>query len=138
MLTKKTAAIYLAAIFVAGLLAGGAAGFSFGKRRAFTPPRPQDIAPHLCERLKSKLHLTPDQVTRIDPLVQEAASELELVHSTTAEQIKEIFQKLNQRQTQFLTAEQKVLLEELERERQQFFHKTFKSKSTVQQPGEAP
>jgi len=129
MLTRKSAAIYLAAVFLAGLAAGGAAGFSVGKRNAFAPPRPQDMASHICERMKSKLHLTPEQVRQIEPLVNETAAELEAVHTTTADRITEIFQKLNQRQTQFLTPEQKVLLEEMERERRQFFRKAFKDKT---------
>jgi hypothetical protein len=138
MLTKRSAAIYLVAVFLAGLLAGGVAGFSLGKRNAFAPPRPQDMASHICERLKSKLHLTPEQVKQIDPLVNESAAELEAVHSTTADRITEIFQKLNQRQAQYLTPEQKVLLEEMERERQQFFRKAFKARPGRPQPGPAP
>jgi hypothetical protein len=134
MLTKRSAAIYLAAVFLAGLLAGGVAGFSLGKRNAFAPPRPQDMASHICERLKSKLRLTPEQVKQVEPLVNETAAELETVHSTTADRITEIFQKLNQRQGQFLTPEQKVLLEEMERERRQFFRKVFKAKPGRPQP----
>jgi hypothetical protein len=138
MLTKKSAAIYLVAVFLAGLLAGGVAGFSVGKRKAFSPPRRQDMASHICERLKSKLHLTPEQVKQIEPLVNETAAELEVVHSTTAERITEIFQRLNQRQAQLLSPEQKVLLEEMERERQQFFRKAFKAKPGRPQPRSAP
>jgi len=138
MLTKKSAVIYLIAVFLAGLLAGGVAGFSLGKRTAFAPPRPQDMASHICERLKSKLRLTPEQVKQIEPLVNETAAELKAVHSTTAERITEIFQTLNQRQTQFLTPEQKVLLEEMERERRQFFRNAFQAKPGRLQPKSVP
>ena len=138
MLTRKSAAIYLAAVFLAGLAAGGAAGFSVGKRNAFAPPRPQDMASHICERMKSKLHLTPEQVRQIEPLVNETAAELKAVHSTTAERITEIFQTLNQRQAQFLTPEQKVLLEEMERERRQFFRNAFQAKPGGLQPKSVP
>ena len=91
------------------------------------------MASHICERLKSKLRLTPEQVKQIEPLVNETATELKAVHSTTAERITEIFQTLNQRQAQFLTPEQKVLLEEMERERRQFFRNAFQAK-----PGRLP
>jgi hypothetical protein len=138
MLTKKSAGIYLAAVFLAGLMAGAVAGFSLGKRNAFAPPRPQDMASHICERLKSKLHLTPEQVKQIEPFVNESAADLEAIHSTTADRITEIFQKLNQRQAQFLTPEQRVLLEGMERERQQFFRKAFKAKSGQPQPISGP
>ena len=133
MLGKKTVASYLSAVFVAGLLAGGAAGFCLGKRKAFTPPRTQDMATHMCDRLKSKLHLSPEQEKRIEPLVKEAATELESVFCSTAERMTEVFRRLNERQKQFLTPDQQTLLEELERERQQFFHKAFKPK-----PGDQP
>ncbi len=137
MLGKKTVVFYLAAVFAAGLLAGGVAGFGLGKRRAFVPPRPQDMATHMCERLKSKLHLTPEQEKQIKPLVDEAAVELESVHSATAERIREVIQKLNRRQAQFLSPEQKASLEEMDRERQKFFHKESKTIPGLPQPGPA-
>lgn len=135
MLTKKIAAIYLAAVFVAGLLAGGVAGFSLGKKKAFAPPpRPHDMATHICDRLKSKLNLKPEQVEKIEPLVNEAAVELEAVHAATGERIAEIFRNLNQRQAQFLTLEQKALLEAMERDRQKFFGKEGKPSASITEP----
>ena len=136
-LTKKTVVAYLATAFVAGLVAGGVAGFGLGKRKAFAPPKPQDMATHICGRLKARLHLTPDQLKDIQPLANDAAAELDSVHAATAERIREVFEKLNQRQAQFLTAEQKLALEEMERERQQFFRKELKGKPRTPQPGSA-
>lgn len=135
MLGKKTVALYLSAVFVAGLLAGGAAGFCLGKRRAFTASRPHDMATHLCERLKSKLHLTPEQERQIKPFVCEAATEIDSIFAVTGDRMTEIFGKLNERQAKFLTPEQKALLEEMEQERQKFFRREPKS-NAVQHPAE--
>jgi hypothetical protein len=121
MPTRKTVALYLAAVFVAGLLAGAVAGYSLGKRRSWAPPQPEEMVAHICGLLKSKLHLSPEQETEIRPIVSETATELESIHSTTAGQVSAAFQRSNQRLAQFLTPEQKVLLEEMERERKKFF-----------------
>ena len=129
MLAKKKVAIYLAAVFLTGLLAGGIAGFSMGLRKAFSPPKPQDMVRHICDRLKTKLHLSSVQLKEIEPLVTNTAAELEAVHSNSTEQISEIFQKSNQRLAQFLTPDQKLSLDAMERERQRFFRKTFRTQT---------
>ena len=126
MLNRKSVVLYLAAVFAAGLLAGGTGGFNLGKRKAFTPPRQEEMAANICGRLKSKLHLTQDQVKEIQPILNDTAAELASVHAATAERISEIIQKSNRRLAQFLTPEQKLLLEEMERERQDFVRKACK------------
>jgi hypothetical protein len=133
MLGKKTVALYLAAVFAAGLLAGAAAGFCFGKRQISKPLRPHDMETHLCDKLKSKLQLTPEQEKQIRPFVCEAAEEIESIFSETGERMTDVFRKLNERQAQFLTLEQKVLLEEMEQERRKLFQREPKS-NTVQHP----
>ncbi|MBI4660621.1 MAG: hypothetical protein HY735_17430 [Verrucomicrobia bacterium] len=129
MLAKKTVALYLSAVFIAGLLAGLAVGFSFGHWKTFAWPRSKDVATHMCDRLRSKLGLTPEQVKSIEPLLSEAAAELQAIQASTAERVTEVFRKLNERQKKFLTSEQQALLDEMERERQQIFHDTFKLKT---------
>jgi Spy/CpxP family protein refolding chaperone len=124
LLTKKTVVVYLAAVFAAGLLAGAAAGFSLGQRRAFAPPpRPREMAAHMCDDLRSRLHLSPEQVQQIEPILNQTAAELETVHATFGARISEILQKSNQRIAQLVTPEQKVLLDEMERDRQQFLRR---------------
>ena len=134
MLGKKTVALYLAAVFAAGLLAGAAAGFCRGKRQGSKPPRPDDMAAHLCGRLKSRLQLTPEQEKQIKPFVCEAAEEIESIFAVAGERTTEVFQKLNERQAQFLTPEQKVLLEEMELERRKLFHREPKSNALQHLP----
>ncbi len=127
MFTKKSIAVYFGLVFAAGLLAGAAAGFSLGMRRAFAPPpRPQDMAIHMCDQLSSRLRLTPEQLKQITPIVGESAEKIESVHATTGERIAKIIADSNNRLTQFLTPEQKILMEEMNREREQFFHKSFR------------
>ena len=133
MFANKNVVLYLAAVFAAGLLAGGAAGYSLGKRKAFTPPRTQDMAAHMCDRLKSKLNLTAEQETAIVPLVHQAATEIESLFAGACERTTDVFLKLNERQGKFLTQEQRTLLDQMERERQQFFHKAFKPKGSSNQ-----
>ena len=134
MVTKKSVLIYLVAVFAAGLLAGGAGGYSLGKRKAFRPPRPQEMTTHMCDHLKARLHLTPEQVKQIEPSIQQTAEELDAVHTSSAKRIADIFQRSNQRLTQYLTPEQKHSLDDMDRERQQFLGRNFKSP----RPGQPP
>ncbi len=124
-MTKQTATFYLAAVFGAGLLAGGMGGFSLGMRRAFAPPRPHDMAVHICGDLRTRLRLTPAQVQEIEPVVTETVTAIEAVRTASGKQMADIFAKSNQRIAQFLTPEQRVLMREMDRQRQQFFHKSF-------------
>ena len=121
--TRKTVVLYLGGVFAAGLLAGGTGGFSLGQRKALTPLRPPEMAAHLCDRFKSKLHLTESQVKDISPILSETAAELAATHAATAERISEIMARSNERLAQFLTPEQKALLGEMEREHQEFMRK---------------
>jgi hypothetical protein len=125
--SKKTVAVYLTAVFMAGFLAGGVAGFSLGNRRFLTPPGPGELVAHICGLLKSKLHLTPEQEKEVRPIVSETAAELESIHSAASDQVAAAFQRSNQRLSQLLTSEQKILLEEMERERKKLFPPPFKS-----------
>jgi hypothetical protein len=134
MLTKRSVVLYLMAVFVTGLVAGATGGFSLGKRKAFTPPRPPEMAAHICGRLKSKLHLTESQVNAIEPILNETAAELAVVHATTAERISEIIQKSNQRLAQFLTPAQKALLGEMERESRDFMRKACEPRAGAPGP----
>lgn len=79
-----------------------------------------------------------EQEKQIRPLVCEAAGEIESIFSLTCERMTEVFQKLNERQAQFLTPAQKVLLEEMELERRKFFHRDPKSNTVQHLPQPLP
>ena len=112
MFARKKAILYLVAIFLAGLLAGGFAGFNFGRRTFFRPPRPADMAKHMSHRLAAELTLTPDQILKIDPILIETAAALDAIHENSGRQIAAIFKTNNDRIAVFLNpAQQQKLVE---------------------------
>jgi hypothetical protein len=125
--STKSAIAYLAAVFVAGAVAGGAGGYCLGMRKAMTPPGSREITAATCDRLKSRLHLREDQMAHIQPIIKDAVTEFRGMCAGMMDKMTELAQKTNRRIAEFLDPDQKVLLDQMERERQEFFEKAFKS-----------
>jgi Spy/CpxP family protein refolding chaperone len=121
-ISKRRAIVYLAAIFLAGVVTGGVTGFTVGRRSIFRPPpQPREMAPRILEGLKKDLSLTDEQVRQIQPLLQRHCSELGALHSGTRERMAEMIRKSHEEIGQFLTPEQRDKLAALDREREAFF-----------------
>jgi len=105
---------YLAATFVAGAVAG-----VFGTR-AFTakppPPRPPresgSMADRILKRWTVDFHLSPDQVSKIEPIIKAADTEVSGIHQETERRMKASFDRMHQQVLPLLDDEQKMLLEE--------------------------
>lgn len=121
-LTKQKAALYLIALFAAGVVVGGTVGFNFGRKQVFRPPRPAQMAAHIQSHLAARLQLTETQTRQISPLISEMVQEMDSVHSNSMCRVGEISQKWHERMALYLTPEQKEKLAEMERERARFFH----------------
>ncbi len=119
-ITKTKAAVYLAAIFLAGLVAGGVAGFTVGRHTFFGPPTPGDMTAHTLARLKGELKLSDEQVRSIRPLVEQTSAELHALHTNSMGRVMEIIKQCNRRMEPFLTAEQRQKLAASERRFEQF------------------
>ena len=122
-LTKGKVIVYLAAIFFAGAAAGTVVGYTTGKEKFNRPPRPSEMADHLLNRLQTRLELTPDQVEKIKPLVDQSCAEMGAIHRESWHRVMDNFKKMNQQIAVHLTAVQKVKLEELEKERRELVRK---------------
>ena len=64
-LNKRTLSVYLLAIFVAGVAAGLALGYSSGRKTEAQPPAPREMADHIQSRLEQRLGLTPEEVATL-------------------------------------------------------------------------
>jgi hypothetical protein len=127
LFSTKSAIAYLAAVFVAGAVAGGAGGYYCGVREAMTPPGPREITAAMCDRLKSRLHLRDDQMAHIQPIIKDAVAEFRGACAGMMDKMSELARKTNERIAQYLDPNQKAELDQMERERQEFFKKTFKA-----------
>lgn len=120
-LTKTKVIAYLAAIFAAGVLAGGVAGYTLAKparsKSAWSPPDPGSLARHTLERLESRLQLSPGQVGKIRGIVEQSFAAAQTRSSSHFKEVGEIFRRMNEQIGQHLTPDQRTLFECMERER---------------------
>jgi GAF domain-containing protein len=108
---------YAAAIFATGGISGGALGVYETKSHLFEPLRQQEIAVLIKHRLQTRLHLTPDQVAHIDPIIDSAAVEIRAARMQTAERINKIFDDTYAKFAAILTPDQLAKLRQMEKER---------------------
>jgi Spy/CpxP family protein refolding chaperone len=119
-LNKGKAILYLTAIFLAGAVGGTVVGYTSGKRKGFPPaPRPSEMTRHIMARFQSQLDLTPEQMEKIQPLVEQTTANLDGIHRESWRQVSEGFKKLNQQIAEYLTEGQRKKLEALESERKE-------------------
>jgi Spy/CpxP family protein refolding chaperone len=104
---RRRAALYLAAVFLAGALAGVAGGYAFGRRPVFRPPpSPDQMAEMIVERFTRELGLTPDQQEKLRPIARDSSTAMETLHRDTHEKVIALFQETHQRVRAFLTPDQ--------------------------------
>jgi len=124
---KGKALIYMAAIFIAGLLAGGVlgglSGFKLGTQRLAHPPRPDQMATSVRQRLQQDLKLTDGQARQIAPVVDRFVREMSAVHSNTVERSIEVIRQMHRRVEELLTPEQKEKFRKVQQEREETFRR---------------
>jgi Spy/CpxP family protein refolding chaperone len=124
-LSKRKLAMYVLAIFLAGAGSGGLVGWQLGRRVPVTPLSPGEIGNRLRARFQSRLDLTPDQVQKIDPMIEQAMRRVETIRRETARSVFANVSNLHQQMLTVLTPEQKTKFEELEHQRRQYLRQKF-------------
>ncbi len=124
MLTRPKAIFYLLAVFLAGGIAGGIAGYHWRQWRPPGPPDRQKMLAHMESFLSRKLDLTRDQSAALRPALEQAATEFVGVSDEWHRRMDEVIRKLHARLNPFLTPAQRPKLEALERERLAHFAQT--------------
>jgi Spy/CpxP family protein refolding chaperone len=118
-LSKWKLGVYVLAIFLAGGGSGAFVGWQMCRRTPVTPVPPAEIGAHLRARFQSQLALTPEQLQKIDPMIDEAMHRVEAIRKETASQVFANVTTLHEQVLAVLTPEQKVKFEVLERERRE-------------------
>jgi hypothetical protein len=109
----------LVAGFVLAFLAGAATGAFFTLHqarnwRADLGRHSHSLAERMRDRIKTQLDLTPDQLARIDPILDHAAGELQQIRQTTGAQVREVMSQANQAIRPLLTDAQRAKLTRIE------------------------
>jgi len=112
--------------FVLIFLAGAACGF-FGAihmhQAFFARMAAGSMAQHMKERMRAELKLTPDQMLKISPIIDRAASQLTMAREQTMRSVHEIFSQTHREMQPLLTPEQRVKLEEMEKRHSRLLHR---------------
>jgi hypothetical protein len=111
----------LIAGFIFAFLAGSATGafFAIHQARHWRDDlgRPShSIAERMRSRIKSHLDLTPEQMSKVDPILDHAAGELQKVRTDTGARVREVMDETNQALRPLLTDAQRTRLEKMEKD----------------------
>jgi len=112
--------------FVLIFLAGAACGF-FGAvhmhRVFFAHMAPDSMAQHMKERMRVELRLSPEQMQKISPIIDHAASQLKTTRDQTMRSVHEILSQTHHEMQPLLTPEQRTKLEEMEKRHRRLLHR---------------
>jgi periplasmic protein CpxP/Spy len=122
---RRKAALWVGAIFVLGVVLGGAMGYIFGHHRvsaaAGPPPSEQERRARRVEEMTRELSLTNDQRQQLDTILSQLHAEYKALHEQSDAQIDQARQQGRNRIREILTPEQKpkfeVFLQRLDEER---------------------
>jgi Spy/CpxP family protein refolding chaperone len=118
-LTTSKVLAYLAIIFVAGGATGAVIALGNSRDRQAQPASIEKTCSRFQCRLISKVHLTPEQVTKLQPVFDRTAHELCAVRTRALKDTEDIIRKAHEEIAKELTPEQRARLEDLDRERLQ-------------------
>jgi Spy/CpxP family protein refolding chaperone len=124
-LSKWKLGVYVVALFLAGGGTGALITWQTCRRTSAAPLPPAEIGARLRARFQSRLDLTPEQMQKINPLIDQAMRRVEAIRGETANHVFANVSNLHERILLVLTPEQKLRFEELERERRAYLRQKF-------------
>jgi len=124
-LTKGKIVVYLAAIFVAGGVTGGVISWRESGEKKWKPPTAKGICDSFRNRLRSELGLTPEQLQRLEPLLQKRVTTMEEIRARTVKDLEELIRASDAEIADALnlSSDQRAKLQQMERNRSDHFGK---------------
>jgi Spy/CpxP family protein refolding chaperone len=101
-------------VFVAGGITGAFLGGVYARHLFFESHRPERIGARMKERLRAELHLTPEQVAKISPIIDKTAAQLRDIRRDTGRRVHEITGEAHRQMAVNLTDEQRQKLQQIE------------------------
>ena len=109
-------------VFLAGGLTGAFVGASHVRHFFFKFHHRGDIGERMRHRLQRELDLTPEQMTKISPILDRAAAQLQQVRNDTGQRVREILNETHRQMTPHLTDEQREKLKQIEERHRRWHH----------------
>ena len=109
--------------FVAGGITGAALGGMHARHVFFEFHHPELIGVKMKEQFRSELHLTPEQMAKISPMIDNTAAELQKVRRDTGDRVRQIWMEAHQQIAANLTDEQRQKLLQMKERHHQWRHR---------------
>jgi hypothetical protein len=130
-MSKWKISLYLAVLFLAGVVTGGILTAQAGKRMMLKAMKPQAMADHWRHDLEGRLNLTAEQSQKIEPMLMDGMSNFGMALCDQAELQ---LSNCNARIVVELTPQQKIKFTEIDKEQQQFIRSRFTHLIPPKQP----
>ncbi len=111
---KWKLAVAFLLVLVAGVMTGGLLCAHHMHRFMLGPPRSGEVAVRMREHLRRALDLTPEQATKISPIIDATAAKLEAIRVETAQRVRDAMEESHRAMAPQLTPEQQKKLQALE------------------------
>ena len=125
-------------VFLAGGIAGAALGGLYARHLFFEFHRPGRVGDRMKERLRAELHLTPEQVSKVSPIVDKTAAQLQEIRRDTGRQVHQIMAEAHEKIAVNLTDEQRQKLQQIEERHRQWRHRHGLHESVPESPAATP
>lgn len=125
-------------VFVAGGLTGGFIAATTTRHYFFGPGHRPAGAQRMREHLKAELDLTPDQVAKISPIVDQTAAQLEQIRRDTARRVRDTFAEAHRQISADLTPEQQAKLEKMRERHRRFLRHGHRRHGPPPPPEQSP
>jgi len=110
-------------VFLAGGMTGALITASQTHHLLFGPYRGA-LSDRMRDRLRVELRLTDEQMTKISPIIDKTATQLEAIRMETGRRVHETFAAAHREIAADLTPEQRAKLQKIEERHRHWFHRT--------------
>ena len=114
-------------VFFAGATMGAFFGFHHIRRHVILgPPKSGEVGDKMREHFKRSLDLTPEQESKVAPIIESTSAKLETIRLETAERVRLVMEESKKEVAPLLTPEQQQKLDKLEAQhRKMMLHHGF-------------
>jgi Spy/CpxP family protein refolding chaperone len=102
-------------VFFAGATMGAFFGFHHIRQHVFLgPPKSGEVSDRMREHFRRSLDLTPEQESKVNPIIESTSAKLEAIRLETAERVRTVMEASKKEVAPLLTQEQQKKLDQLE------------------------
>jgi Spy/CpxP family protein refolding chaperone len=121
-------------VFLAGGMTGAFVTMSCARHFFFGPHHHAFLAQTMRNRLRIQLHLTDEQLTRISPIIDKTATQLEEIRMNTGKRVRETIAQAHREMVPNLTPEQRAKLQEIEARHRRWLHRARGPREPTPEP----